>query len=163
MSVCRPKPLNIPGSQRVTHHQTVKSYVCVRCSVNTTGLWVQVSVTFPFFSTVVAIIAALGDLAGAYALPALFVLVNPNPWIGGVSFPVMLLVRRSSGLSSMNEREYKGPWVACFKACMASEACHPHVLQLPKGAQTPLPTLSPSTTCGHRSAARAEQAHPVSQ
>ena len=33
--------------------------------------------TFPFFSTVVAIIAALGDLAGAYALPALFVLVRP--------------------------------------------------------------------------------------
>ncbi len=40
------------------------------------GLCTQVSVTFPFFSTVVAIIAALGDLAGAYALPALFVLVR---------------------------------------------------------------------------------------
>ncbi|KAK9902167.1 hypothetical protein WJX75_006684 [Coccomyxa subellipsoidea] len=38
------------------------------------GLSWLVSVTFPYFSTVMAIIAALGDLAGAYALPALFVL-----------------------------------------------------------------------------------------
>jgi hypothetical protein len=37
-----------------------------------------VSVTFPYFSTVMAVIAALGDLAGAYALPALFVLVSPS-------------------------------------------------------------------------------------
>ena len=35
-----------------------------------------VAITFPFFSTVTAVIAALGDLAGAYALPALFVLVR---------------------------------------------------------------------------------------
>lgn len=40
------------------------------------GLSWVVSVTFPYFSTVMAIIAALGDLAGAYALPALFVLVR---------------------------------------------------------------------------------------
>ena len=31
-----------------------------------------VSVTFPFFSAVMALIAAIGDLAAAYALPALF-------------------------------------------------------------------------------------------
>jgi len=37
--------------------------------------WI-VTITFPYFSTVMAIIAALGDLAGAYALPALFVLVR---------------------------------------------------------------------------------------
>jgi hypothetical protein len=44
------------------------------------GLSWLVSVTFPYFSTVMAIIAALGDLAGAYALPALFVLVrSPLP------------------------------------------------------------------------------------
>lgn len=34
-----------------------------------------VAATFPFFSTVMAIIASLGDLASAYTLPALFVLV----------------------------------------------------------------------------------------
>jgi solute carrier family 32 (vesicular inhibitory amino acid transporter) len=33
-----------------------------------------VAATFPFFSTVMAIIASLGDLAGAYTLPAIFVL-----------------------------------------------------------------------------------------
>jgi len=38
-----------------------------------------VAVTFPFFSTVTAVIAALGDLSGAYALPALFVLARPQP------------------------------------------------------------------------------------
>ncbi|CAL8466173.1 g5709 [Coccomyxa elongata] len=43
-------------------------------SVAGIGLSWLVSVTFPYFSTVMAIIAALGDLAGAYALPALFVL-----------------------------------------------------------------------------------------
>lgn len=31
-----------------------------------------VSVTFPYFSSVMALIAAIGDLAAAYALPALF-------------------------------------------------------------------------------------------
>ncbi len=45
-------------------------------SVAGIGLSWVVSVTFPYFSTVMAIIAALGDLAGAYALPALFVLVR---------------------------------------------------------------------------------------
>lgn len=38
-----------------------------------------VAVTFPFFSTVTAVVAALGDLAGAYTLPALFVLVRAAP------------------------------------------------------------------------------------
>lgn len=38
-----------------------------------------VAVTFPFFSTVTAVVAALGDLAGAYTLPALFVLVRAVP------------------------------------------------------------------------------------
>ena len=50
-------------------------------AVSTAGIalsWL-VSVTFPYFSTVMAIIAALGDLAGAYALPALFVLVRAFP------------------------------------------------------------------------------------
>ena len=43
-----------------------------------------VAITFPFFSTVTAVVAALGDLAGAYSLPAIFLLVrlgvplNPN-------------------------------------------------------------------------------------
>ncbi len=44
-------------------------------SVVGVGISCLVSVTFPYFSTVMAIIAALGDLAGAYALPALFVVV----------------------------------------------------------------------------------------
>ena len=35
-----------------------------------------VAITFPFFSTVTAVIAALGDLAGAYSLPAIFLLVR---------------------------------------------------------------------------------------
>lgn len=35
-----------------------------------------VSVTVPFFDIIVAVIGALGDLAAAYALPALFVLVG---------------------------------------------------------------------------------------
>lgn len=35
-----------------------------------------VSVTVPFFDIIVAAIGALGDLAAAYALPALFVLVQ---------------------------------------------------------------------------------------
>eukprot|EP00884_Botryococcus_braunii_P015159 jgi/Botrbrau1/23644/Bobra.55_2s0030.1 len=38
-----------------------------------------VASTFPFFSTVMAIIASLGDLAGAYTLPAIFVLVLAGP------------------------------------------------------------------------------------
>ena len=35
-----------------------------------------VAITFPFFTTVTAVIAALGDLAGAYSLPAIFILVR---------------------------------------------------------------------------------------
>lgn len=35
-----------------------------------------VSVTVPVFDIIVAAIGALGDLAAAYALPALFVLVS---------------------------------------------------------------------------------------
>ncbi len=41
-----------------------------------------VSVTVPFFDIIVAAIGALGDLAAAYALPALFVLASsPAPWL----------------------------------------------------------------------------------
>ena len=36
---------------------------------------VLVAALLPFFSSLMAVIASLGDLAGAYALPALFVLV----------------------------------------------------------------------------------------
>ncbi len=36
-----------------------------------------ISVSVPFFDVIVAAIGALGDLAAAYALPALFVLVRP--------------------------------------------------------------------------------------
>ena len=39
-----------------------------------------ISVSVPFFDVIVAAIGALGDLAAAYALPALFVLVrDPDP------------------------------------------------------------------------------------
>ena len=38
----------------------------------------MVSVTVPFFDIIVAAIGALGDLAAAYALPALFVLASPS-------------------------------------------------------------------------------------
>ena len=37
-----------------------------------------ISVSVPFFDVIVAAIGALGDLAAAYALPALFVLVRPS-------------------------------------------------------------------------------------
>ena len=40
------------------------------------GLSCAVSVAVPFFDIIVAAIGALGDLAAAYALPALFVLVS---------------------------------------------------------------------------------------
>ncbi len=40
------------------------------------GLSCGVSVAVPFFDIIVAAIGALGDLAAAYALPALFVLVS---------------------------------------------------------------------------------------
>ncbi len=37
-----------------------------------------ISVSVPFFDVIVAAIGALGDLAAAYALPALFVLVRDS-------------------------------------------------------------------------------------
>lgn len=40
------------------------------------GLSCAVSVAVPFFDIIIAAIGALGDLAAAYALPALFVLVS---------------------------------------------------------------------------------------
>ena len=42
------------------------------------GLSCTVSVAVPFFDIIVAAIGALGDLAAAYALPALFVLVRSD-------------------------------------------------------------------------------------
>ncbi len=66
-----------PAVNRPEHERSARSRLAwAVTSVVGIAYSCAVSTTFPFFSTVVAIIAALGDLAGAYALPALFVLVT---------------------------------------------------------------------------------------
>ncbi|KAK9836304.1 hypothetical protein WJX81_003609 [Elliptochloris bilobata] len=69
-----------------------------------------VAVTFPFFSTVTAVIAALGDLAGAYSLPALFVLamvgsrlMRVERWFLYALIPLTLALSVAGVYSSVRE------------------------------------------------------------
>jgi hypothetical protein len=66
---CRPQNANTPQGRLSWF-----TFSCVGIAYS-----FAVASTFPFFSTVMAIIASLGDLAGAYTLPAIFVLVLAGP------------------------------------------------------------------------------------
>ena len=82
------------------------------------GLSCVVSVTVPFFDIIVAAIGALGDLAAAYALPALFVLASsPAPWLHHAEITLLRLYASSAcTLASVPRRH------AFQQACLSVKA-----------------------------------------
>ena len=75
-----PKTIPLPSREEDGEQKSSRAAWAVT-SVVGIALSCVVSVTVPFFDIIVAVIGALGDLAAAYALPALFVLASsPAPW-----------------------------------------------------------------------------------
>ena len=61
-----------------------------------------IAASLPYFSSLMAVIASLGDLAGAYALPALFLLKLGGPTLGRVERGLLTaLVPAALGLSAL--------------------------------------------------------------